>query len=203
MPPIRVGILLFGDVTALDFCGPYEVFRATRPLGVPTTEPACPFEVFTVAPKEGPVRCQGGLRVQPDYRLDNHPPIDVLVVPGGWGTRREVDNPSLIDWIRRVAQGASLVTSVCTGAFLLAQAGLLDGKKVTTHWASLERMRESFPQTEVLSGVRFVDQGQVVTSAGVSAGLDMALHIVRRLFGPEVARQTARQLEYHWQEGAL
>src|SRR5262249_6882772 len=133
-------------------------------------EPA--LTVFTLAERADgqPTRCAGGLRVQPEYSLDNHPPIDLLVVPGGIGTRREIENLRLIDWIRAQAAHAQLTTSVCTGAFLLGRAGLLEGHQVTTHWGSIERLRASLPDVTVLENIRYVDEGAIVTSAGVSAG---------------------------------
>ncbi|MBI4507948.1 MAG: DJ-1/PfpI family protein [Chloroflexi bacterium] len=198
---MRVGTLLFDDVTVTDFTGPYDVFRAARPLGVPAAVPRPLFAIFTVAEYDV-VHCNGGLRVLADHRLDDHPPIDLLVVPGGFGTRREVDNARLIAWIGRVARQAQLATSVCTGALLMAKAGLLDGRPATTHWASVEWLRSAFPQVQVQTGVRYVDAGQIVSSAGVSAGIDMALHVVERLHGPAVAAQTARQLEYDYWESA-
>jgi transcriptional regulator GlxA family with amidase domain len=142
------------------------------------------------------VRAAGGLKVQPDYTIDDHPPIDLLLVPGGWGTRREVDNPRLIDWILAQDAQTTLTTSVCTGAFLLGRAGLLEGHRVTTPWGSVERLRRAFPGVTVLDNVRFVDEGKIVTSAGISAGIDMALHLVARLQGEGLANQTARQMEY-------
>ena len=194
-----VGILIFEDVEVLDFCGPFEVFSVTRPIGVPTTdETNKPFEVFLVAERPEIVKARGNLLVQPHYTIDNHPPIDVLVVPGVQGTRREVSNRRLIDWIAEVAGQASLRTSVCTGSFLLAEAGILDGRRATTHWASLDRKRLTYPQVTVLDGRRFVDEGNVLTSAGISAGIDLALHLVERLLGREVAEQTARTMEYDW-----
>ena len=194
---MNIGILIFDDVEVLDFCGPFEVFSVAAKVAQEADgEPA--FTVFTLAERADgqPIRCVGGLRVQPEYSLDNHPPIDLLVVPGGRGTRREVDNARLIDWIRAQATRAQLTTSVCTGAFLLGRAGLLEGRKVTTHWASIERLRASLPSATVLENTRYVDEGSIVTSAGISAGIDMALHLVARLQGDEVARQTARSMEY-------
>ena len=117
-------------------------------------------------------------------------------MPGGWGTRREVDNPRLIDWIRAQDAQTTLTTSVCTGAFLLGRAGLLEGHRVTTHWGSVEHLHRAFPGVTVLDNVRFVDEGKIVTSAGISAGIDMALHLVARLQDEGLANQTARQMEY-------
>jgi transcriptional regulator GlxA family with amidase domain len=122
-------------------------------------------------------------------------------VPGGYGTREQQENPVALDWIRRQRQGNALTTSVCTGAFLLGAAGLLDGKRATTHWATIDGLRHAYPGIEVLDDVRIVDEGEIVTSAGISAGIDMALHVVRRLHGDEVARLTARDMEYEWGMG--
>jgi len=192
---MNIGILLFDDVEVLDFCGPFEVFSVAARIG---TEPGGnpPFTVFTLAERAGLVRAVGGLKVQPDYTLDDHPPINLLLVPGGWGTRREMDNPRLIEWIRAQHVQTDLTTSVCTGAFLLGRVGALEGRRVTTHWASIERLRQSLPSATVLDDARFVDEGKIVTSAGISAGIDMALHLVARLHGDDLARQTARQMEY-------
>lgn len=191
----NVGILIFQGVELLDFCGPYEAFTAARRDGEHY------FNTFTVAESLEPVAAAAGLRTLPDYTLQDAPPIDILVVPGGMGTRREVENAALIEWIQGIAAKAELTTSVCTGSFLLAKAGLLDNGKATTHWGSIERMRETFPDTEVLEQVRFVDDGFVVSSAGVSAGIDMSLHVIERLCGVEAARSSARLMEYDYWPG--
>jgi transcriptional regulator GlxA family with amidase domain len=192
-----VGILVFDDVEVLDFCGPFEVFAATVTSGAgPLDEAARPFNVITIAERPGTVRCTGGLLVQPHHTIEDHPPLDILVVPGGWGTRREANNDRLLDWIAVQDARAELTTSVCTGAFLLAARGILDGLPATTHWASIERLRTTHPAVEVRESVRFVDNGRVLTSAGISAGIDMALHVVARLLGEETARTTARRMEY-------
>jgi transcriptional regulator GlxA family with amidase domain len=142
------------------------------------------------------VRCRGGLLVQPHHTIDDHPLLDILVVPGGWGTRREVHNTRLLDWIAAQDRQTRLTTSVCTGAFLLAARGLLDGREATTHWASIDRLRQTHPAVQVRDDRRWVDAGRIITSAGVSAGIDMALHVVARLLGEDVARETARRMEY-------
>ena len=194
----NVGILIFNDVELLDFCGPYEAFTAARVDGE-----RC-FNTFTVAESLDPVNANAGLRFLPDYTLDNCPAIDVLVVPGGQGTRREIDNPAMIEWIRSVAGNAELTTSVCTGSFLLGKAGLLENGSATTHWGSIERMRETFPGVEVLENVRFVDDGAIVSSAGVSAGIDMSLHVIERLSGVAAAESSARLMEYdYWQSSGV
>jgi transcriptional regulator GlxA family with amidase domain len=195
--PRNVGILIFPDVEILDFCGPFEVFAsATLPAETDGGPEMRLFEVFTVAERPEIVACRGGLLVQPNHTLDDHPPLDVVVIPGGYGTRREQENPVVLDWIAGQRRAGTLTTSVCTGAFLLGAAGLLDGLRATTHWTTIEGLRGRLPATDVLADVRVVDEGQIITSAGVSAGIDMALHVVRRLHGDEVARRTARDMEY-------
>ena len=197
--PRNVGILIFPDVEILDFCGPFEVFAsATLPVQIDSGGPETRlFEVFTVAERSELVACRGGLLVQPNYTLEDHPPLDLVVVPGGYGTQREQENPVILDWIARQRRTGALTTSVCTGAFLLGAAGLLDGLRATTHWTTIDDgLRTSLPTTDVLADARVVDEGEIITSAGVSAGIDMALHVVRRLHGDEVARRTAQDMEY-------
>lgn len=192
----NVGVLLFPQVELLDFAGPFEVFSAAR-TSSETRERL--MDVFTVAETTSPVRCNNPVTVVPDYALEECPHMDVVVVPGGMGTRSAVDRQGLVDWIARRAEAAEVTTSVCTGSFLLAKAGVLDGRSATTHWASIERMRRDFPALAVEESVRWVDAWPVVSSAGVSAGIDMALHVLSRLYDDEVARATARGIEYdHW-----
>lgn len=190
----KLAILLFDEVEILDFCGPYEVFS----VAARQTEPA-PFEVYTVAEKT-PIVTSHGLTVSPHYGLEDCPSPDILLVPGGIGTRREMYNPALIDWIRQRADGAELVLSVCTGALLLGKAGLLDGLEVTTHHRALDLLREVVPAATVCSNRRYLDNGRIVTSAGIAAGIDMSLHVVARLLGQETALATARHMEYPWGE---
>jgi transcriptional regulator GlxA family with amidase domain len=180
----------------LDFCGPYEVFSVTRLDEERRREEPSPFEVLLVAETSEPTVATGGLRVIPDVTLETCPPLDILVVPGGWGTRKEIENQRLLTWIAERAQQVETLTSVCTGAMLLAQVGLLDGRRATTHWRSLDRMRESFPAVTVEDKLHVVEDGHVLTSAGISAGIDMALRRVARSFGEGVGRATARHMEY-------
>ncbi len=202
--PRNVGILIFPDVEILDFCGPFEVFAsATLPAETEGGPETRLFEVFTVAERREVVDCRGGLLVQPNHTLEDHPPLDLVVVPGGYGTRREQENPVVLNWIARQRRTGALTTSVCTGAFLLGAAGLLDGLRATTHWTTIDGLRASLPMTDVLADARVVDEGEIITSAGVSAGIDMALHVVRRLHGDEVARRTARDMEYEGGERVM
>lgn len=197
-----VGILIFPEVEILDFCGPFEVFAsATLPPQRDGGDEMRLFDVFTIAETPETVRCRGGLLVQPNQTLIDHLPLDLLVVPGGFGTRQQQENPVVLDWIARQRAGGTLTTSVCTGAFLLGAAGLLEGLRATTHWATIDGLRTRHPKTTILNDARIVDEGEIITSAGVSAGIDMALHVVRRLHGDEIARRTARDMEYEWNEG--
>jgi transcriptional regulator GlxA family with amidase domain len=194
----RVGILIFPSVEVLDFCGPFEVFSATRLDEGRRREESSPFEVLVVAEERGVTVTTGGLKVIPNCTLDDCPPLDILVVPGGWGTRTEIDNRRLLDWIGEQGRQVETLTSVCTGAMLLGKAGLLDGKRATTHWRSLGRMREAFPEVTVVEDQHVVEDGNVFTSAGISAGIDLALRVVARHHGEEVARATARHMEYRY-----
>ena len=192
----RVGILIFPAVEVLDCFGPYEVFSVTRLNEDRRREESSPFEVLLVAESLEPVVATGGLRVIPDATLETCPPLDILVVPGGWGTRKEIGNQRVLTWIAERAKEVETLTSVCTGAMLLGQAGLLDGRRATTHWRSLDWMRQSFPAVTVEDKLHVVEDGQVLTSAGISAGIDMALLVVARYFGEAVGRATARHMEY-------
>lgn len=192
---LTVGILIFDEVEVLDFCGPFEVFATARdPQQADATQRL--FKVLTIAETNQVISCRGGLLVKPMATIDDHPSLDLIVIPGGQGTRKEVENPRIIKWIQEQNNLAQLTTSVCTGAFLLAEARLLDNHRATTHWQSIERMQRTYPQVEVLTDTRFVDDGHIVTSAGISAGIDMSLYIVERLHGQETAQWTARNMEY-------
>jgi transcriptional regulator GlxA family with amidase domain len=191
--PRNVAILVFDDVEVLDFCGPFEVFSITGRSGDATH-----FNVYTVAEHSRPVVARNGLSVNPEHALDDHPRPNVLVVPGGAGTRREMNRAPLLDWIKRVEPGCELVLSVCTGALLLARAGLLDGLRATTHHEVLDTLREVAPRTEIMTGVRYVDNGRIIVAAGIAAGIDASLHAVARLVGEETARKTASHMEYDW-----
>jgi transcriptional regulator GlxA family with amidase domain len=154
--------------------------------------------VITIAEKNSFITATGGLQVKPHFTIDNHPPIDILVVPGGWGTRRERENKQLLTWIAVQDKKTKITASVCTGAFLLAENKLLNGKQATTHWNSIEWMKRTYPSIKIINSKRIVDEGHIVTSAGISAGIDMSLYLVSKIHGKNVADWTARRMEYEW-----
>lgn len=189
----KVGILLFDEVEVLDFAGPFEVFSVTAYSQTDLK----PFIVNTISETGKLIVARNGLKVQPNYGFKNAPYNDILVIPGGPGARnREISNESVIGWIRERAAEVQLMTSVCTGALLLAKAGLLQGKRATTHWASYDRLESEFPEVKVQRNTKFVDEGRIITSGGISAGINMAFHVVRRLLGPVIAQTTAKRMEY-------
>ncbi|HEY9737461.1 MAG TPA: DJ-1/PfpI family protein [Trichocoleus sp.] len=195
-----VGIYVFPNVEVLDFAGPYEVFTtASRVFKRTNSSLLEPFTVFTIAREAGTITARAGLVVQPDYTFANHPVIDLLLIPGGVVTD-ELKTPSVATWISGASTTAKLTASVCTGAFLLAQVGLLTGRKATTHWEDIADLQTMFPEVHVVEQRRWVDEGPVVTSAGISAGIDMSLHLVERLAGRELALKTARQMDFDWHE---
>ena len=200
---MNVGILVFDEVELLDMAGPYEVFTtAARVLGR-SQAPGTPalFTVTTLTRRPGPVRARAGLRLQPDHTLADHPPLDCAIVPGGV-VDAELGQADLLAWVAGQARSARILASVCTGALLLAQAGVLDGLDATTHWEDLDALRSLRPAVRVRDGVRWVDQGAIVTSAGISAGIDMALHLVQRLHSRDLAVRTARQMDFDWKASA-
>lgn len=184
---ITTGVLIFNDAEELDFVGPWEVLTMAK-LFAPDDR------VVTIAETLEPVRAAKGLRILPDHTFEDAPPLDVVLVPGGMGTRREVANPVLIDWLRKAGGRCTWVTSVCTGSLLLHEAGFADGRRITTHWGFVKPLRER--GANVLENVRYVRDGNVVTAAGVSAGIDMALWLVGQIHGVPIARQVQRAMEY-------
>jgi transcriptional regulator GlxA family with amidase domain len=199
---ISVGIYLFNNVEVLDFAGPFEVFTtASRVFLRRHSGQPAPFKVFTVAKTEQMVQARAGLRAQPDFALANCPEVNLLLIPGGV-VDEELKDREFISWVRETAAKAQLTASVCTGAFILAEAGLLDQKKVTTHWEDLADLRSRYPKVQVQDDVRWVDEGQVVSSAGIAAGIDMSLHLVARLVSRELAEATARQMDVPYNDEA-
>ena len=187
-----VGILVFPEVEVLDFCGPFEVFASA------SEERERLFNVIVVGETAEVVSCRGGLLVKPHVSFADSPQFDLIVVPGGFGTRTEIGNPATIEWIRSQHATTEITTSVCTGALLLAKAGLLDEIPVTTHWDAFDELLGHFPHLQTDTERRVIDTGNVVTSAGVSDGIDMALAMVERLHGRKVAEDTAWGMEYDW-----
>lgn len=189
--PHLVAILVFPEVETLDFAGPFEVFGAADETGGGGL-----LRVVTVAESAGPVAARHGLRILPDHTLADCPPADILVVPGGFGTRRLEEEAGVLRWLHGRAAAGALVMSVCTGSIVLARAGLLDGLRATTHHTAFDRLRAAGPRVIVEEGARFTDNGRILTAAGISAGIDCSLHVVGRLLGPAAAAATARYLEH-------
>jgi transcriptional regulator GlxA family with amidase domain len=197
-----VAIVVFDDVEVLDFAGPFEVFSVAGRKQSPA-----PFTVKLVAQHPATVRARNDFNVQPHYTFEDCPIPDVLIVPGGggqradgtpFGTRLEMNNPALLAFVQRVNASSELTLSVCTGALVLARAGLLEGLRATTHHGAFEALRAVAPNTVVVEGVKLVDAGRIVTSGGISAGIDMSLEVVARLLGMNVAVETAQYMEYDW-----
>ncbi len=186
-----IGVALFDGAEELDWAGPWEVLAAWA-----THWPDDGVRVFTLAREDRVVTCAKGLRVLPDETWETAPPLEVLVYPGGRGTRAELRDDAVLDWIQGISRSGAVVASVCTGSLVLAAAGLLDGKPATTHWQSLELLPTLGKDIEVRPDDRFVDNGEVITAAGVSAGIDMALHLVARLHSAERAREVRRYIQY-------
>ncbi|CAI9391756.1 MULTISPECIES: DJ-1/PfpI family protein [Bacillaceae] len=186
----HVGIFIFNEVEVLDIAGPFEVFSLAGGENKF-------FHVHTISEKGGTILARNGLKIEADFSFEKHPDFDILVVPGGYGAEEiEMNNSVVINWIKEQSSQVEYMTSVCTGAFLLAKAGLLDERRATTHWMDIDRMEREFPKVQLIRNVKFVEEGQILTSGGISAGIDMSFHIVEKLCGKEVGRETARRMEY-------
>ncbi|HPJ25825.1 MAG TPA: DJ-1/PfpI family protein [Synergistaceae bacterium] len=192
------GIYLFPEVENLDFAGPFEVFfTAARMYRRGHPEEELLFQPLLIAENPGPVAARGNVRVLPHHTFQDHPPLDILLVPGGV-VSEIMENSGALEWIRRESARATYTVSVCTGAFLLGAAGLLKDKRAVTHWEDMEDLGKLFPHLHLAREARWVDEGKVITAAGISAGIDVALHLVERIGGEELALRTARQMEYRW-----
>ncbi|WP_163583381.1 DJ-1/PfpI family protein [Gracilibacillus saliphilus] len=188
-----VGILLFNEVEVLDFAGPFEVFSLTTKTDLDTKA----LNVITISEDGEMIKAKNGLKVSPDYNFHNHPALDILVVPGGYGAEEiEINNSNLIEWINQRYSQVECIASVCTGALLLAKAGLLNGRKATTHWMDQDRLAKEFPLVAVQRNVKFIDEGKVITSGGISAGIDMSFYLISRIYGRNVAAEIAKRMEY-------
>lgn len=189
--PLEIGIFIFDEVEVLDFAGPFEVFS----LAKKSDNPLC--HVSTVAATLKTIHARNGLKVSPDSTFSDHPIFDVLIIPGGYGARElEIKKPDTLHWIKNQKPKVPIMASVCTGSLLLAECGLLDGRKATTHWMRLDRLENEYPKVEVIRGVKFVDDGDIITSAGISAGINMSFHLLTRLFHRDIAKRVARDMEY-------
>ncbi|MEM1240633.1 MAG: DJ-1/PfpI family protein [Cyanobacteria bacterium P01_H01_bin.26] len=204
MKPRNVAILIFDQVEVLDFCGPFEVFSVTG-----KRHGSDPFRVYTVA-EHTPVAARNSLSINPSHTLKTCPPPDILVIPGGggrradgtpFGTRREMHNERLLAWINQVYPHTEHVLSVCTGALVLAKAGLVDGIAATTHHGALDELRQLAPTAEVRADARVVDSGKLIFSGGISAGIDASFYLVAKLLGNDTALETSTYMEYSWKEG--
>lgn len=193
---MNVAIYIYDQAEILDFSGPFEVFSKANHIMEADSEP---FNVFFIAEQKKAVNARYNFQVIPHYSIDEHPKIDVLIVVGGYHND-EINKPKVISWIAKQVPMVSLVSSVCTGAFLLAKTGKISGKNVTTHWEDIADLQRMFPDINVLENQRWVEHGNLVTSAGISAGIDMSLYLVSKLAGKALADKTARQMEYDWQK---
>ncbi|MFA9557593.1 DJ-1/PfpI family protein [Evansella sp. AB-rgal1] len=188
-----VGILLFNEVEVLDFAGPFEVFSLAF---IPDSD-SKPFKVKTISEDGKMISARNGLKVTTDYSFENHPKLDIVIVPGGFGAEEiEINNPKVIQWIVNQHDKVEFMTSVCTGALLLAEAGVLNGKSATTHWMDMDRLEKEYPLVSVQRDVKFVDEGSILTSGGISAGINMSFHLISRLHGKEVSKAVAKKMEY-------
>jgi transcriptional regulator GlxA family with amidase domain len=194
---LHVGILVFPEVEVLDFAGPFEVFSVAARIHANGPGAIAPFKVSLIGASGGQVMARHNMAMIPHLGFADAPALDILIVPGGVVTQ-PLSDPSTLAWIGRQAEGAAITASVCTGAFLLAKAGLLEGCRVTTHWNDIAGLRENYPQLDVVENVQYVDQGRIVTSAGISAGIGMSLHLVERVLGAAAALATAHRMEYDW-----
>ncbi len=192
--PQTIGLLLFGGAEELDFVGPWEVFTVSRMVLESQEQSAHTCVLVSQLGKT--VQCAKGMRVETDHAFADAPALDVMLVPGGQGTRKEVTNQDLLKWVRDTAETCRWVTSVCTGSLILTSAGPAKGKRVTTHWNFVKTLRERNEASEVIDNARYVRDGNVVTAAGVSAGIDMALWLIGQMYSPEHARTVQRYMEY-------
>lgn len=186
-----VGILLFNEVEVLDFAGPYEVFSIAR------KDDSKLFNVVTIGESNKLLNARNGLKIIPDYQFSNHPKLDILIIPGGYGAEEiEIKNVKLLNWIKKQSNQVKILASVCTGALLLAESGLLNNKEATTHWMDLDRLEKEYPKVKVIRGVKYVDQNEIITSGGISAGINMSFYIIKKLTDIKIVIDTAKRMEY-------
>ncbi|WP_374380482.1 DJ-1/PfpI family protein [Dongia sp.] len=189
----NVCLLLFPDVEVLDFAGPFEVFSVAGEVRSPK-----PFNVMTVAAHDASIAAVGGLKVEPLCNLENAPQADILLIPGGKGSRRLLHDQRVLDWVARQAAKAEIVASICTGALILGKLGLLDGLKATTHQCAIEELRQISGRIDIRPQARFIDNGRILTSGGISAGIDMSLYLLERLTDAALVADVVTEMEYDW-----
>lgn len=195
----NVGIFLFNDIELLDFAGPYEVFSVTSELNDDRL-----FKVFAISEDGAAIKAVNGLTVVPDFSFSDQPPVDILVIPGGVGTKAIMNKTEVLGWIKRTYESAKITMSVCSGARILGRLGILDGLETVTHHEVIEHLREIAPLAMINADQRFIDTGKVMTSGGISAGIDLSLHIVKKLYGEAIAKKTMQYMEYgDWREQRL
>jgi len=188
---IKVGIFIFNDVEVLDFAGPFEVFSLATKNNISI------FEVFTISEKEEMINAKNGLKVKSNFSFNDNFEINILIIPGGYGAEKfEIKNKTVLSWIIEQSKKVDILASVCTGALLLAECGILRNKKATTHWMGLDRLENDYSDIDVIRNVKYVDEGKILTSGGISAGINMSFHIIKRLFGMDIAKVTAKRMEY-------
>nr|WP_278335345.1 DJ-1/PfpI family protein [Clostridium oryzae] len=189
----NIAVLVFNDVELMDFCGPYDVFSMANKVKNDKG-----FNIFTVSEKKGMVMTQNGLSINSDYSIYDCPQIDMLIIPGGQGSRTEMSNEKLLNWINGYYPKLKMVLSVCTGALLLANCGLLNGLRATTHHNAVDLLRRISPNTTIVTNKRFIDNGKIVLSAGVSSGIDMSLYVLEKLLGEQLVLKVKENMEYDW-----
>ena len=192
---MNICIFIYDQAEVLDFAGPFEVFTTASRVCLDSD----PFAVSLIGETGGSISARAGFSINPTHGFKNHPKIDLLIVVGGYHYD-EMKKPRVLDWIAKQSTQAQYVTSICSGAWLLAEAGVLINQNVTTHWEDIEALQASYPKLTVHANVRWIDEGRYITSAGISAGIDMSLHLVRRFHSLDLAIKTARQMEYDWSQ---
>jgi transcriptional regulator GlxA family with amidase domain len=192
LKPRNTAILLFNDVEVLDFAGPFEVFSTAN-----TEYGEIIFNVYTIAEKKYVISARNGLKIIPDYSFNDCPAPNILIIPGGNGRKIEMNNSVLLNWIKEKFGNLEFLLSVCTGSFIIGKTGLLDGAQATSHHYTYEEFETTFPQIKLIKNTKFVDNGKIITAAGVSSGINMSLHVISRLFGEELKAKTASQIEFN------
>lgn len=194
---LNAGIFIFNEVEVLDFAGPFEVFS----LAESPDDSEKIFNVFTVSEKEALVSARNGLLVKPHYSFNTCPVPDILIIPGGYGAEKiEIRNDIVLSWIKKMSAEVQVIASVCTGAFLLAASGVITDQVVTTHWMDLDQLQADYPDLKVVRNRKFVDQGKILTAAGISSGIELSLYLVKRFSNKIVAEKTAKRMEYTWSD---